>query len=119
MCGDEYTVLVAVHQLVADAMAKLLRQQQSHLFVIVLREVHDSTTLRGKTGQRYPRIDELLDSLYGAHYFITLDMYKGYGQVRVKERDIHRTAFRTHYTDCSSTAFYPLDSTTPHMDSKR
>jgi hypothetical protein len=37
-----------------------------------------------------PRIDELLDSLYVAHYFSTLDMYKGYHQVRVKERDIHK-----------------------------
>jgi hypothetical protein len=45
-----------------------------------------------------PRIDELLDSLYGVHYLSTLDMYKqGYHQVRVKERDIHTTPFRTHY----------------------
>jgi hypothetical protein len=44
-----------------------------------------------------PRIDELLDSLYVAHNFITLDVYKGYHQVRVKERDIPKTTFRSHY----------------------
>jgi hypothetical protein len=59
-----------------------------------------------------PRIDELLDSLYEAHYFSTLDMYKGYHQLRVKERDIIRKHSEL-ITDCSSTAFYHLDSSTP------
>jgi hypothetical protein len=40
--GDEYTVHVAVHHLEADAMAKLLRQQPAHLFVIGLREEQDA-----------------------------------------------------------------------------
>jgi hypothetical protein len=43
------------------------------------------------------RIDELLDSLYGAHYSNTLDVYKGYHQVHTKERDTHKTTFRTPY----------------------
>jgi hypothetical protein len=40
--GDEYTVPVAVHHLEADAMAKLLREQPTYIFVIGLREVHDA-----------------------------------------------------------------------------
>jgi hypothetical protein len=40
--GDENTVHVATHHLEADAMAKLLRQQPTDLFVIRLREVHDA-----------------------------------------------------------------------------
>jgi hypothetical protein len=39
--GDEYTVPLTVHHMEADAMAKLLRQQPTYLFVIGLREVHD------------------------------------------------------------------------------
>jgi hypothetical protein len=40
--GDEYTVLVALHDLEAVAMARLLRQQPTYIFVIGLREVHDA-----------------------------------------------------------------------------
>jgi hypothetical protein len=38
-----------------------------------------------------PRIDEIFDRLQGAQYFTSLDLRRGYNQIRMKDADIPKT----------------------------
>ena len=45
----------------------------------------------------FPRIDDLFDQMRGERVFSKVDLRLGYHQVRIKDDNIHKIAFRTRY----------------------
>ena len=48
----------------------------------------------------FPRIDELFDQLQRSRVYSKIDLRSGYHQLKVRENDVSKTAFRTRYGHC-------------------
>ncbi|KAA3488013.1 Retrotransposable element Tf2 [Gossypium australe] len=58
---------------------------------------HQLNKLTIKNKYQLPRIDDLFDQLKWVSVFSKIDLRSGYHQLKVKEANIHKTAFRTRY----------------------
>ncbi|XP_074298854.1 uncharacterized protein LOC141629813 [Silene latifolia] len=70
------------------------KKDGSLILCIDYRELNNMTI---KNRYHLPRIDDLFDQLSGVGVFSKIDLRSGYHQLRVKEEDIPKTAFRTRY----------------------
>nr|GEV92745.1 hypothetical protein [Tanacetum cinerariifolium] len=60
-------------------------------------DYHEFNELTIKNRYPLPRIDDLFDQLQGLSVYLKIDLRFGYHQLRVREKDILITAFRTCY----------------------
>ncbi|GKF42173.1 hypothetical protein Tco_0125515 [Tanacetum coccineum] len=60
-------------------------------------DYHELKKLTVKNRYQLLRIDDLFDQLQGSRVYTKIDLRSGYHQLRVREEDILKTAFRTYY----------------------
>nr|GFC82170.1 putative reverse transcriptase domain-containing protein [Tanacetum cinerariifolium] len=70
------------------------KKDGSFQMCIDYRELNELTV---KNRYPLPRIDDLFDQLQGSSVYSKIDLRSSYHQLRVREEDVPKTAFRTRY----------------------
>ncbi|GJV00478.1 putative reverse transcriptase domain-containing protein [Tanacetum coccineum] len=70
------------------------KKDESFRMCIDYRELNKLTV---RNRYPLPRIDDLFDQLQGLSVYSKIDLRSGYHQLRVRDKDIPKTAFRTRY----------------------
>ncbi|GKB10784.1 putative reverse transcriptase domain-containing protein, partial [Tanacetum coccineum] len=65
--------------------------------VLIIRDFFELNKLTVKNRYPLPRIDDLFDQLQGSRVYFKIDLRSGYHQLRVREEDILKIAFRIRY----------------------
>ncbi|KAK9055581.1 hypothetical protein SSX86_026665 [Deinandra increscens subsp. villosa] len=91
-------VAKAPYRLAPSELQELMTQLQELLDKGFIRpNYRELNKLTVKNRYPLPRIDDLFDQLQGARWFSKIDLRSGYHQLKVKEEDVPKTAFRTRY----------------------
>ncbi|KAI3753610.1 hypothetical protein L2E82_25669 [Cichorium intybus] len=93
--------LVSGAKLIARAPYRLapfeMEELKKQLQELLDRDYRELNKIIVKNRYPLPRIDDLFDQLEGAVYFSKIDLRSRYHQLRVRESDVPKTAFRTRY----------------------
>ncbi|GJU04911.1 putative reverse transcriptase domain-containing protein [Tanacetum coccineum] len=89
-----YRLAPSKMQELSNQLQELEDRDGSFRMCIDYRELNKLTV---KNRYPLPRIDDLFDQLQGLSVYSKIDLRSGYHQLRVRDEDIPKTAFRTRY----------------------
>ncbi|GJT34389.1 putative reverse transcriptase domain-containing protein [Tanacetum coccineum] len=89
-----YRLALSEMQELSNQLQELADRDGSFRICIDYRELNKLTV---KNRYPLPRINDLFDQLQGSSVYSKIDLRSGYHQLRVRDEDIPKTAFRTRY----------------------